>query len=373
MRGIYYCIGQNLDEKSSGIAKKIVNQIKSMENCDIKMHVITIDNKMSLFDKMLFFLPLIQSNYQKRQVNAIEKLNLNEYDFIYIRRPVFSSSFIKMLEIIKAQNPKLKIILELPTYPKYGEYKGIRKLLIPLSFAVSGKLEKYIDRIVTYTNDELIWNIPTIKISNCVDFEKINKKNITSGTKDINVIAVALFTYWHGYDRFITGLKNYYASNANTRNVHLYLVGDSDLICSYRKLVIEYGLERYVHFCGKRFGSDLDDIYDKCELALDALGRHRSKVYFNSSLKGKEYGAKGLPIISGVTTELDSHIGYKYYLRIPSDETPVDIKNIMKFYDSIYNAGETKEQVITNIRVYSKDYFDFPVGFQPVLKYIKED
>jgi hypothetical protein len=41
MRGIYYCIGQNLDEKSSGIAKKIVNQIKSMENCNIKMYAIT--------------------------------------------------------------------------------------------------------------------------------------------------------------------------------------------------------------------------------------------------------------------------------------------------------------------------------------------
>lgn len=35
------------------------------------------------------------------------------------------------------------------------------------------------------------------------------------------------------------------------------------------------------------------------------MGRHRSGVSFNSSLKGKEYCAKGLIIVSGVKTELD--------------------------------------------------------------------
>jgi hypothetical protein len=51
--------------------------------------------------------------------------------------------------------------------------------------------------------------------------------------------------------------------------------------------------------------SSLNDIYNISDIAIDSLGRHRSNVMYNSTLKGKEYCAKGLPIVSGVKTEFD--------------------------------------------------------------------
>lgn len=371
MKGIYICVGQQLDDKSSGIGKKIINQIHTLERNGCSVELINIDNKTTFLDKLLFFIPFIKSNYQKREIVAVDGYNLRNYQFIYIRKPALSSAIVTLLKKIKKQNSKIKVIMEIPTYPIYGEYQGIRKLLILQSVLSCYSLYKYVDRISTYSNDKIIWKVKSINISNCVDFSKVTPKKVTDDKGSINVIAVALFSHWHGYDRFIEGLHLYYQSGGK-RKVQLYLVGDSNIVGEYKSLVQKYNLSEYIHFCGKQYDKELDKIYDRCELALDALARHRSKVYYNSSLKGKEYGAKGLPIISGVETELDSDPNYKYYLRVPADETMVNINTIIKFYDYVYHGAESKEQIINLIRSYSQNYFDYENGFQPVIKYIKE-
>ncbi|MGV8905504.1 MAG: hypothetical protein ACOH15_02760 [Acetobacterium sp.] len=370
MKGLYICVGQQLDDKSSGIGRKIINQVNAFEKHDCSVELINISNKTTFLDKLLFFAPIITSDYQKREISAVDSYNLQDYQFIYIRKPALSSAIITLLKNIRKQNCKIKIIMEIPTYPIYGEYQGIRKLLILQSMLSCGLLYKYVDRISTYSNDKVIWKVKVFNISNCVDFSKIIPKEITNDNGSINVIAVALFSHWHGYDRFIEGLHLYY-QNGGKRKVELYLVGDSNIIKKYKVLVRMYDLSEYIHFCGTQYGEQLDKIYDRCELGLDALARHRSKVYYNSSLKGKEYGAKGLPIISGVETELDSNPNYKYYLRIPADETAVDINTIIEFYDCIYRGTETKTQIINSIRSYSQNHFDFENGFQSVIKYIR--
>ncbi|MEH7454256.1 hypothetical protein [Gottfriedia acidiceleris] len=370
MKGLYICVGQQLNDKSSGIGRKINNQVHALEKKEYNVDLINIDNKTTLWDKFLFFAPFFKSEFQKRQISAVDGYNLKDYQFVYIRKPALSSAIITLLKNIKRENPKIKVIMEIPTYPIYGEYQGLRKSLILQSILVSGSIKKYVDRIATYSNDKKIWGVKTINISNCVDFSVVKPKKVNTDEGSINLIAVALFSHWHGYDRFIEGLHLYY-KNGGKRKVEIYLVGDSDIVPIYKNLVQKYDLTEYIHFCGKQYGDQLDKIYDKCEIGLDALARHRSKVYFNSSLKGKEYGAKGLPIISGVETELDSDSNYKYYLRVPADDTPIDIYSIIEFYDFVYKGSESKEQIINSIRTYSQNHFDFMNGFQPVINFIK--
>lgn len=118
------------------------------------------------------------------------------------------------------------------------------------------------------------------------------------------MIAVSSLYYWHGYDRTIEGLKNYY-EGTHSKEVNLYIVGTGPEFVKYEKLIKEYDLENHVFLTGYKSGSALDELYAKCIIGLDSMGRHRSGVSFNSSLKGKEYCAKGLIIVSGVKTELD--------------------------------------------------------------------
>lgn len=369
MKGLYICVGQNLDDKSSGITNKILNQIEVMKKNNFEVDIINISNSTNFIDKIKFFLPGILSDYQKRQINCIDKYDINKYQFVYIRKPVLSKAFIILLKRIKEQNHNIKVIMEIPTYPIYGEYKGVRKLLVINSIITSKKISRYVDRIVTYSNDNIIWGVKTIRISNCVNFSKIVPKKDNVNEDEINVIAVALFSHWHGYDRFIKGMYEYYKKGGK-RKINLHLVGDSEVLNEYREKVSCYKLNDNVIFYGKKYGEELDKIYDTCDLALDALGRHRSGVYYNSSLKGKEYCAKGLPIISGVKTELDYNKEYSYYLRVDADESDIDMLDIIEFYDKIYNSNKTRKDIINFIRSYSEEYFDFKNGFNPIINYI---
>ena len=97
------------------------------------------------------------------------------------------------------------------------------------------------------------------------------------------------------------------------------------------------------------------------------MGRHRSGVFYNSSLKGKEYCAKGLPIVSGVETELDSHPEYEYYYRVPANDDPVNIYEIIKFYDKVYSKNNHQE-VADSIRTLTFKMFDMQYAFMPVVE-----
>lgn len=313
---------------------------------------------------------------------GIHKWKINEdlvtgRDYIYIRYEGCDFQFIRSIKKIKRLNSKIKIIVEIPTYPYDNEVKlSIRSLMVLLKDRWNRrKLHRYVDRILTFSNDEQIFRIPTIELSNAIDIKSIKPKNVTEDTETINLIAVANYAHWHGYDRFIKGMHNYYNNKDEQKktNIVLHLVGEGKEILEYRSLVNKYNLQKNVVFYGRKEGNELDEIYNHCDIGIDALGRHRSNIFYNSTLKGKEYGAKGLPIISGVKTELDYDEKYKYYTRVPADESPIEMEQVISFYNQIYNTGDSKENIIFNIRKYTEDNFDISVSLKKVVDYLREN
>lgn len=71
----------------------------------------------------------------------------------------------------------MKIILEIPTYPYDGEkinHTGIKKKKYWIEKKYRKSLYKYVDRVVTFSEDDEIFGIKTIKISNGIDLETIS-------------------------------------------------------------------------------------------------------------------------------------------------------------------------------------------------------
>lgn len=365
IKGIYFCVEDNLDDDSNGIIKKINNQITVFKQ-HFKIEIINIKKQQTLFEKIKFILPIIKSKREKSFESIFNNYELNEYSFVYIRRPSMCKSFLKMLINIKNKNPNIKLILELPTYPFHQEYRGLDKLLIFKSSCIEKKLSSVIDRIVTYSDDDIIWGIDTLKISNSVDFNKVKpRKYINDSNHEINLIVVATFSYWHGVDRLLMGKKEY----KGRYNFKIHLVGDGPELKKLKNLVDKYKLSD-VYFYGRKSGKELDDIYNQCDIAVDALGRHRSLVYYNSSLKGKEYGAKGLPIVSGVKTELDL-LDFEYYLRVPADDTAIDFQKIENFYNKVY-LDKKESEIISKIVSFNYQHFSFEHTFNKIIEYIKK-
>ena len=308
---VYIAPIKDIERNSIGVYKKIEIQKSVFKKFNISTKYIDISsNKGKLAEKICIRLPFFGVPGSWKKV-----MEVNNIDVVYIRYMIANYQMIKSLKKIKKNNPKVKILIEIPTYPYENERlnKLASKPLLWKDKFNRKKLVKYVNRIVTYSNDKYIFGIPTINISNGVDLNKVKQRETNCNNDEINIIAVALFAKWHGYDRAIEGLKNSYNGKSGLKKiVRLHLVGNGEEIKRYKEMVSSYNLSDYVKFYGRLDGELLDEIYNKCDIGLDAMGRHRSGVYYNSSIKGKEYIGKGLPVISGVATELDFDTNFKY-------------------------------------------------------------
>jgi len=375
-KGLYIVFGSNdFDEKlqpTTGVGKKIVNQVSSLN----------IENVMSC--KLVVFPSLGRKNYLYKLISYLfldpfDDINIDykQYDFIYIRRfnPT-SNSLIKTLKRIKENNPNCKIIYETPTYPYDMEhYNNIKQyVLLLIDKIFRKKLSTYVDRVVTLSDDDKIFNIPTIKIINGINCKDISIASTKTKNEDniINLIAVGFFSFWHGYERLIAGLNEYYKYYKTKKYIiNLHFVGDGPELIKYRKLVKDYNLENYVFFHGILKGKDLDNIYNICDIGVCSLACHRKNIFLSSELKSREYLAKGLPIISSTKIDvLPENFKYCYY--VPEDDSPIDIDKIVKYYEDIYE-NESLEEIRKNIREFAEKNIDISVTMKPVIEFILND
>ncbi len=373
MKGLYI-VDWNLSNDSDGVVKKIRNQIacfeKELGSVDvIDQNSLEYSSWQEICNKGLSLLRLsgIYRGSMLLKSRLSDKNYVQSLDYIYIRKFVFTKVGIAMLENAKKCNPKLKILVEIPTYPYDKEFKIYNMLNRTIDRKTRGLLYKVVDRIVTYSDDVSIFGVQTVRISNGANYSTIQIRQPVQHD-GINVIAVALFDSWHGYDRFIEGMKRD-IDIVKQNNIKLHLVGRGRAVEGYQKLV-DSSISDNVIFYGPKFGDELDSIYNSSDIALDAMGRHRSDVYYNSSLKGKEYCAKGIPSISGVKTELDFMKEADFYFRVPADETPINMSDVVSFYHKMYDSNN-HESVCKRIRENTIGYFDFENVMKPVIGFLR--
>ena len=226
-------------------------------------------------------------------------------------------------------------------------------------------MKKYIDRIVTFTNDEEIFGIKTISINNGISLEDISiiKKDKKEDKNKINFIGVAGISFWHGFDRMLLAMVEYYKKTPK-KEVIFYIVGDGDkvVIDSLKKIVKDNNLEKYVRFYGYKFGKELDEIYNKADIAVGSLGAFRKNIQVGSALKVREYCAKGLPFI---LSEEDTCIKEVFMYKIINDETIFDIEEIIEWYNNLKVSAE-------EIREYTKNNLTWDIQMKRVVDYILE-
>lgn len=329
----------------NGISKKIMYQIEAFKQCGIDMKLcyydVTLEGERvwKIEDKVILSLGYgIKAKLKKRFLygKLSSAIISEEIDFIYIRSMhnanPFTINFVK-----KLHKASIKILMEIPTYPYDREYSSFkRKFSLYIDRSFRGTLAGYIDKIVTFSDYDTIFGTPTIKISNGIDFDRIKlKKNLNDTSKTLNMTGVAEIHFWHGYDRLIRGVVNYYKSNPSYK-VYFNIVGDffseieREAILSPIK---ENNLEQYVILYGNRQGEELDEIFEKTDIGVGSLARHRSGITNIKTLKNREYAARGVPFIY---SEYDEDFENKpYIMKVPADETPVNISEVIDFYNKL--------------------------------------
>jgi hypothetical protein len=353
--------------KNSGVYKKIISQCKTLMNFfDIDIDIVNYHAETGVVKSLIRRLPFTATAYRWKYTGQYD-----DADFIYFRRVIHDKTVIAFLRDIKRSNPNVKIIYEFPTYPYDKEMRGLKNFpFIWKDRYYRRKLHEYVDRSVTFHKHKIIFGVPSIQVMNGIDFDSVKIANYKLNLSTINIIAVAVPSFWHGYDRFLRGLGKYYKSGGK-RNIFFHMVGDGVEIPSYKQIIEEYGIKEHVVLHGSKFGAELNAVYDMCCLGVGTLGEHRKGISYSSALKSREYGAKGLPIITSILIDYIPK-DYKYQLNIPADDSPVDMMSVFKFYDVIYEKENPKD-VAHTIREFAEAHCDMSVTMKPVIYYIIEE
>lgn len=353
----------------AGVNKKIDIQLNEMRKYFDVIEFDLFDENTSKIRQAAGLIPFVPIKRSYGMV--LSAMKEKQPDFVYIRKNILDGASLRFLITLKRLYSACKIIMEIPTYP-YDHECFANRIYFMYYFKdvyARKRIHKYVDRIVTYSEDNVIFGITTIKTRNglVVDNEKmIYKENENDGS--INLIAVAGMTPSHGYERIIEGIHKYIEAGGEKKIV-FHVVGNGDEIQRYKALVKEYGLSDNVVFYGERHGAELDRIYDFADIGVTVFGGYKVGLYHCSALKSGEYLSKGLPIITGLNEGALVGVNTKYCLQFPNDNTAVDMKMVINFYNSVY-GNNLRYNVEEQIHKLAKQTVDISVVMNPIIKYI---
>lgn len=355
-------ISFDYNEESSGVKNKIDYQMKSFQNNGFEVKLLKANPKTNSF---------------KRSLEINKKLKFCTKEIFYIRN--FGIKLIFYLNLFRNLQKRNNIlILEIPTPIKTSkeENKNSKANLLKrttknvLIDIVYPKVLKHFDIIVEYGPEGSKYTRKIqekfIYINNGIDVKNIKMINKNHDNK-LTFLTVAHVAFWHGYDRIIKGLHEYYKTYPE-KEVFYHCVGEGVELTNLKKLTKELNLEKYVIFHGTKTGEDLDKVVDECDIALGSLGFHRSGLTGGSPLKAREYCARGIPFVIAYD-DWDFPETFPFVYRIPKDDSPVDINQVIKWYENLIKEHPNYS---IEMRKYAEENLSWDAKMKPVIEKIKE-
>jgi glycosyltransferase involved in cell wall biosynthesis len=358
-------------KENSGIRKKVFAQAKAFRSHGFEVDVLYFENNIIFIEgdnaqisfnakNKLQFLLFLYGGFLK-------KIDFSSYDYVYIRHFLTNPLFLRMLEKLKVLQPKAKVFMEIPTYPYRDTFKNesiVKRAGLFIDETSSRFFKKYIDRIVTFARTPEIFEIPTIQTDNGIDPDVFGFIPSPFYDKsELHLGGVANIQTWHGYDRLISGLADYYAHKPTTK-VYFYIVGGGgDEVIKLKALVEKSNLNQYVFFYGFLDGDELVNVLKKMHIGVSNLAFHRigAAKGETSALKSREYASRGIPFVSAYR-DRGFPSDYSQILEIKADDSAVNIGKLIAFYDGLQALPQFGEK----LRNYAVEHLSWKNKLKPV-------
>ncbi len=206
-------------------------------------------------------------------------------------------------------------------------------------------------------------NIPGFTFTNGIHVDQYPLKSYRKPSESIlRLLYVGSNTArWHGLDRLLRGMSSYRGK------VQLELHVAGTMSASIRTLIHSLGIEHHVVDHGYVAGKDLDMLFDLCDLAVGTMGMHRKNMSHGSTLKVREYMARGIPFIISYTDD-DISLDSPFVLMAPPDDTPIDMGHLITFITRVHEKYGT--QVISEMRSYAYTHMDYRTKMTTFIKFM---
>jgi len=369
---IAYLDLSSVSDPSAGYKKKIAAQIRAIQAQGVE--VISIDiahsSLISHTDKEKLSGSGIRTTYRRRMrllKICARLIESGSIDLVYARYPggdsVFHRFAVKYGNLIVSEHQSIET----------QELRTVRKGFRLFSEEIYGKrILKNISGIVGVTQEICDYEVgrsgvpgkPNLVNGNGIDVDSVHVRTPPEyDGKNLDLLCDAQVAKWHGLDRLIRGTADY---NGNV-NVRLHIVGDGPELVNLKKLATDLKLEDSVLFHGFKTGKELDAFFDKCHIGIGSLATHRTGMLETSELKAREYCGRGIPFICSVP-DSDFAETYPYFMRVPSEEEPVDTAKIISFAKAVV-SDRMHPQLM---RQYALENLDWSVKMKRLIQFLEE-
>lgn len=370
--------GQN---SNSGVAKKVFSQVSELRQLGLDVELVMVSVGDGLYPSYDFLtvhrvneVPMDDFFGRIKRAREISKIfgktigSLGPDDVLYYR---YSGSFPlyypgKILRRFRA----CKIVTEHQT-KELDEFKLNNNALSYWSDYFFGRLlRKHSDAIIGVTDEITHYEVsrsgdpekPHLTIGNGFAVQSVPIRQAPQYDNDLHLLCVANVSRWHGLDRLLQGLATY----DGTPNITLHIAGDGAELPHLQKLAGDLGISDRMVFHGFTTGKALDALFDRCHIAVGSLGIHRKGLTQTSELKAREYCARGIPFIIACA-DPDFPPDFPYILRLPADESPIEIEDVLAFAKDVCADPDHPEKM----RLYVEEHLDWSVKMKKLKSFLE--
>ncbi len=371
--------GQN---SNSGVTKKIFSQVLELSRLGLNVELVLVsvgDVHYPPYDFLTAYkvnsVPMGDFLGQIKCAREISRIfgkvvdSLGPGDVLYYRYSRLFPLFYPKIYFRRIKT--CKIVTEHQT-KELDEFKLTDRVLSYWSDYFFGKvLRKQSDAIVGVTDEITQYEIvrardpekPHLTIGNGFLVQSVPVRGAPDYTdNDLHLLCVANVSRWHGLDRLLRGLATY----DGMAEVILHIAGDGAELPHLQELAGDLGISDRVVFHGFTTGKALDALFDRCHIAVGSLGIHRKGLTQTSELKAREYCARGIPFIIACA-DPDFPPDFPYILRLPADESPIEIEDVLAFAKDVCADPDHPEKM----RRYAEENLDWSVKMKRLKEFLE--
>ena len=372
---LFFWANYFIEEPHIGTTTKIKSEINTLRKMGLEVYYTAyLSNGVAIYDnndkciikkKYPFILRKISRFIRKDYLIYIARKYIEShiFDYYYLRLNIINCNYWKMLNSMKKQNAFV-MMESLSYYPDMvvSSDSTIGFKLINRSLnRHKNNLKDVVDLMLTEGQFESFYGIPCIELGMGIDTNIYPKHTYKGKFGEYHYVMVGCDSPFHGTDRMIKSVAKYLENGK--RNVYVHFVGTPNK--KDVKIVQELDLNENVFFTGKKYGEELNQFLENCNIALGPLAQFRLNK-MDTGLKTKEYFARGIPYVySGCEPNIPN--GYPYIYNVKDDNTLIDINEINQFYDKI-----SGENVADEMRHLSEEIFSWEAIFNRVFKVVKK-
>jgi len=321
-------------------------------------------------------LPYLLSKYSEEIIHKNTITSIDDIEYAYIRYSGANFHSLKLLKFLKSK--KIKIIFEYNghhyndevinfksnpsvfTFYKYFNEKFFQKKVASCADLIVGVTDELTDYYSKFNPNAIKYTL-----SNGIDVSKFSHSNsMPYDGSYVNFLFLSgSINYWHGLDRFLSGLKKY----SGLTKINLTIAGPVHE--EYKSYTYENKNINIV-FLKSVEKNELDELFNSNHIGIGSLGLHRMGLKEASVLKVREYIARGLPFLLGYkdTDLIKSNSLNEFYFELPADESAIEINDVLRFSNKVLLLDDYKH----NMRLIGIPLIDYQPKIDKLVSVMKQ-